>query len=232
MENELKHLAVILDGNRRCAEKQGLDIVEGHRRGAERVLELVENLEPTGIEYLTLYAFSTENWKRPENEVNALMGLLCDFLDQYTDRLVKKQIRLRFAGRRERIPEACLKRMDLAVEATRNGKRTVIVALNYGGRAELADAAKKIAAKIRLGGLDEDHISEETVAENLYLPDVPDVDLLIRPGGEQRISNFLLWQISYAELYFTNTLWPDFDRSALDSAIHEFQHRKRRFGGK
>lgn len=232
-KTELLHLAVILDGNGRWAEKHSLPRSEGHREGAKRVLELVENLKETPVCCLTLYAFSTENWNRSEKEVSALMNLLCEFLDEYTDKLTEQNIRLLVMGRRDRLPEECLTRIDRAVSKTaKNKKFTLIFAIDYGGRAELRDAVVKIAKKVRNGKLDPDALDEQTIAENLYLPGIPEPDLLIRTGGELRVSNFLLWQISYTELYFTDVLWPDFGREELFQAINNFHQRQRRFGGR
>ena len=233
-KNELTHLAIILDGNGRWAEKHGVPRVEGHKAGAERVLKLVEDLNcfPT-IKYLTLYAFSTENWNRSEEEVSALMELLCMFLDQHCETLIRNKIRLLISGKREKMPEKCLKRMDQVTALTsENYKKTVIFAINYGGRQEITDAVRKIAEKIQTGSMGIDEINESKIAENLYHPDVPDPDLLVRTSGELRISNFLLWQISYSELYFTDVLWPDFDKMQLEKAIYSYNNRDRRFGGR
>lgn len=233
MENDLIHLAIIMDGNGRWAERHHLPRVEGHKAGAERVVDIVNYLKETSIKYLTLYAFSTENWKRSEEEVTAIMDLLCDFLDEYTPELIKNKVRLLVSGSRDRMPERCLQRLDHTVEVTsKDYERTVIFALNYGGRMEITDAVKKIAAQVKDGKLNIDDISEDKIAENLYLPEVPDADLMIRTSGEIRISNFLLWKISYSELYFTDVLWPDFDKDELFKAIEIYKNRKRRFGGR
>lgn len=233
MENDLTHLAIIMDGNGRWAEKHGLTRAEGHKTGAERVVDMVNLLKDTSIKYLTLYAFSTENWKRSDEEVNAIMDLLCDFLDHYTEELIRNKVRLLVSGSRERIPEQCLKRLDHTIEVTsKDYERTVIFALNYGGRMEITDAVRKIAAKIQNGSLKTEDITEGVIAENLYLPEIPDPDLMIRTSGEIRISNFLLWKISYSELYFTDVLWPDFDKDELFKAIDTYKNRKRRFGGR
>lgn len=233
-KNELTHLAIILDGNGRWAEKHGVPRVEGHKAGAERVLQLVEDLNcfPT-IKYLTLYAFSTENWNRSEEEVSALMELLCMFLDQHCETLIRNKIRLLISGKREKMPEKCLKRMDQVTALTsENYEKTVIFAINYGGRQEITDAVRKIGNKIKAGELDPDSITEQTIADHLYLPGIPDPDLMIRTSGEERISNFLLWQLSYAEFYFTDIYWPDFDDAQLDKAISTYYKRNRRFGGR
>lgn len=233
MENDLTHLAIIMDGNGRWAEKNNVSRVEGHKAGAKRVIDLLIQLKETSVKYLTLYAFSTENWKRSEEEVSAIMDLLCNFLDEYTNELIKYKIRLLVAGSRDRMPEKCLQRMDYTIEATsKNYEKTLIFALNYGGRMEITDAVRKIATQVQDGTLNIENITEDTVAENLYLPEIPDPDLMIRTSGEIRISNFLLWKISYSELYFTDTLWPDFDKTELFKAIDTYKNRKRRFGGR
>lgn len=233
-KNELTHLAIILDGNGRWAEKHGVPRVKGHEAGAERVLQLMEDLKDfPAIQYLTLYAFSTENWNRSEEEVSALMELLCLFLDQHCETLIKNKIRLLVAGQREKMPQKCLEQIDKVTALTsENYEKTVIFAINYGGRQEITDAVRKIAEKIQAGSMGVDEINESTIAENLYHPDVPDPDLLVRTSGELRISNFLLWQISYSELYFTEVLWPDFDKTQLEKAINSYYNRDRRFGGR
>ncbi len=233
-KNELTHLAVILDGNGRWAEKHGVPRAEGHKAGAERVLQLMEDLNDfPSIKYLTLYAFSTENWNRSEDEVSALMELLCLFLERHCETLVKNRIRLLIAGRREKMPQKCLEQIDKVTALTsENYEKTVIFAINYGSRQEITDAVRKIAEKIQAGSMTVDEIDEQKIAENLYLPCVPDPDLLVRTSGELRISNFLLWQISYSELYFTDVLWPDFDKIQLEKAINSYYNRDRRFGGR
>ncbi len=233
MGNELKHLAVILDGNGRWAEKHGLPRLEGHKRGAERVDELIRNLKETSVDYLTLYVFSTENWSRSDEEVSGLMDMLSGFLDENMEKLREYRIRLLVSGRRDRIPAECLEKIDRAVKYTAEDyQRTVIFALNYGGRQEIVDAVQKIACRVRSGELNADEINEQVIADNLYQPDVPDPDLLIRTSGELRLSNFLLWESSYTEFYFTDILWPDFDKAELEKAIESFHNRKRRFGGR
>ena len=214
-KNELTHLAIILDGNGRWAQQHGLERVEGHKAGAENVLKLIETLDDfPSIRYLTLYAFSTENWNRSQEEVDALMELFCQFLDHYSGLLLEKKVRLLITGQRERMPQKCLERMDKVTALTsKDYKKTVIFAINYGGRQEIMDAVRKIAEKISSGSLTVDAVDEAQISANLYHPDVPDPDLMVRTSGELRISNFLLWQISYSELYFTDTLWPDFDKT-------------------
>ena len=228
-----RHLAVILDGNGRWAERRGLSRVEGHREGALNVLRFIENMQNYTTEYLTLYAFSTENWKRSEEEVHALMSLLCSFLDENLNILISSRIRLLASGRIEALPEPCRERLALAAEKTGSDfQRTLILALNYGGRSEIVDAARKIAKEVREGKLSPDQLTEESFSRYLYFPDMPDPDLLIRTSGEMRLSNFLLWELSYAELYFTETLWPDFDRAELEKAMLSYRKRNRRFGGR
>ena len=235
MENELfpRHIAIIMDGNGRWAKKHGLERVEGHRAGAVAVKNLVENLKDTGIQYLTLYAFSTENWKRSKEEVDALMELLAEFIDANLCLLMENNVRLLVSGRIEGLPEKARKKLKEAIQKSAgNTGGTVIFALNYGGRAEIADAAKKIAQKVLNGEMTPEQIDEKVVAQNLYLPDIPDPDLLIRTSGELRLSNFLLWELSYSEIYVTNTYWPDFDLAELNKALDAFQRRNRRYGGR
>ncbi len=236
MENERvipRHVAIIMDGNGRWAKQHGLERVEGHRAGAEAVKNLVQNLKNTGIQYITLYAFSTENWKRSKEEVDALMELLVEFIDLNLHYLLEENIRLLVTGRIEGLPEKARNKLKDAIRKTAsNSNGTLIFALNYGGRAEIADAAKKIAQKAVKGEIDPDQIDEKLFAQNLYLPEVPDPDLLIRTSGELRLSNFLLWELSYSEIYVTDTYWPDFDIAELNKAIDAFQKRNRRFGGR
>ena len=236
MENESivpRHVAIIMDGNGRWAKQRGLERVEGHRAGAEAVKNLVQNLKNTGIQYLTLYAFSTENWKRSKEEVDALMELLAEFIDANLHLLIENQVRLLVTGRIEGLPEKAREKLKDAIRKTsRFTGETVIFALNYGGRAEIADAATKIAEKVKSGELDPEQIDEKLFAQNLYLPEVPDPDLLIRTSGELRLSNFLLWELSYSEIYVTDTYWPDFGLAELNKAIDAFQKRNRRFGGR
>lgn len=230
---DLRHLAIIMDGNGRWAQQRGLPRFEGHLAGARRVVELIPFMEKFGIEYITLYAFSTENWKRSAEEVQYLMNLLADFLDDNLENMCKNRIRLRVTGRLADLPEFCVQRLNSVMEKTScYQERTLILALNYGGRTELTDAVRKIAASVQDGSLRPEDIEEKTISEHLYLPDVPDPDLMIRTSGELRISNFLLWQLSYAEFYFTDTFWPDFDEAELTKALDAFRKRNRRFGGR
>jgi len=236
MENKRiipRHVAIIMDGNGRWAKQHGLERVEGHRAGAVAVKNLVESLKKTGIQYLTLYAFSTENWKRSKEEVDALMELLAEFIDANLPLLMENDVRLLVSGRIEGLPEKAREKLKDAIrKSSSNTSGTVIFALNYGGRAEIADAAKKIAQKVQKGEISPEQIDEKLFAQNLYLPDVPDPDLLIRTSGELRLSNFLLWELSYSEIYVTDTYWPDFDLTELNKAIDAFQTRNRRFGGR
>lgn len=225
-----RHVAVIMDGNGRWAVGRDRPRVEGHRAGAESVRETVETSARLGIEVLTLYAFSTENWKRPRHEVWTLMNLLRDYLRRELGTLQKNGIRLRILGRRDRLDTALLRALDRAVEATSSGTRMVLnVALNYSGRSEIVDACRSIVGEWAAGQQVE--IDEETLGRHLSTAGQPDPDLLIRTSGEMRISNFLLWQLAYAEIWVTPTLWPDFRKGHLFEAILAFQERDRRFGG-
>ena len=232
--SELRHVAVILDGNGRWAAQHGVERKEGHLAGANRVVDFLNYIgKYDSIRYVTLYAFSTENWKRSKDEVDALMNILAQFLDDNLEVLLKEKVRLLTTGDISALPEACRIRLDkVKRETATDFTRTFILALNYGSRMEITDAVKKIAAEVKSGTLSLDDITEKTVADHLYLPEVPDPDLLIRTSGEERVSNFLLWQISYSEFYFTKTLWPDFDINEFDKAVQAFYGRKRRFGGR
>lgn len=227
-----RHVAIIMDGNGRWARSRGLDRVKGHEQGALGVRPIVEHAGRLGIEVLTLYSFSVENWKRPAEEVGALMRLYTYYMERELETLMRENIRFRQIGRREGLPGEVLDAVDRLTEQTRhNTAATLCLAVNYGGRAELTDAVRRIAERVAAGELDPSAISESTVAEHLYTSDLPDPDLLIRTAGEQRVSNYLLWQISYAELYVTQTLWPDFTPGSLNEAIEDYAGRTRRFGG-
>lgn len=232
-KNIPKHIAIIMDGNGRWAEQHGLERVEGHRAGAMAVKTLLENLKDSGVEYVTLYAFSTENWKRSKEEVDALMELLSEFIDANLEVLKKNRVRLLVTGRMEGLPEKTRNKLKNAIrETSADYIATMILALNYGGRAEIADAAARIAADAAAGKIKAEQVDEKLFAQYLYHPEVPDPDLLIRTSGELRLSNFLLWELSYSELYATSTYWPDFDVNELDRAIASYQNRNRRFGGR
>lgn len=237
MENDKlavpRHIAVIMDGNGRWAKQRGLPRVEGHIAGAERVREVLRYAREFGVEYMTLYAFSTENWKRSREEVDALMDLLSRFIDGYLDEMKQNNVRLLVSGRIDGLPERAANDLKRAMAETASlTGHTLILALNYGGRSEIADAAKKIAEEVRHGRLDPVKIDEQLFSRYLYLPDVPDPDLMIRTSGEFRLSNFLLWELSYAEFYVTDTYWPDFDREEFRKAIESYSKRDRRFGGR
>ncbi len=220
-----KHVAIIMDGNGRWAKKRGLPRVFGHKEGAKAAEKAINFASDIGIEYLTLFAFSTENWARPEEEVNFIFKLLVEYINDKLSSLLERNINLRFLGRKDSLPENILLTIEHAEkETSKCTGLNLIVALNYSGRAEIVDAVKKIVNK---GILD---ISEENFRNFLYFPDVPDPDLLIRTSGEIRISNFLLWQLAYTELYFTEVLWPDFDEREFLKALYAFQSRERRFG--
>jgi undecaprenyl diphosphate synthase len=222
-----------MDGNGRWARQRGLKRTQGHEAGEEALFEAVEGALELGIGYLTVYAFSTENWRRPLDEVRFLMNFNESILLRRRQELHERGVRIRFAGRRGgRVPPRVLRRMQESEELTgRNRTMTLVIALNYGGRAELADAARAIAREVAEGRLDPEKVDEKSVARHLYLPDVPDPDMLVRTSGEYRLSNYLLWQLAYAELYFTDVLWPDFKREHLYEAVKAYQTRDRRFGG-
>jgi undecaprenyl diphosphate synthase len=227
-----RHVAIIMDGNGRWAERRGLSRVEGHRAGKEAVSTVVRAAGDLGIEVLTLYAFSIENWNRPQSEVTELMRLAERYLDEELPEVMANDIQVRAIGRLDRLPPRVRKQIDHAVEKTRdNGKLKLVFALSYGGRAEIVDAARRIAREAEQGRVEPDAVDEKVFASYLYDPELPDPDLLIRTGGESRVSNFLLWQIAYSEIWVTNTLWPDFRRRELYEAILDFQRRERRYGG-
>ena len=220
-----------MDGNGRWAKKRGLPRVMGHRAGMKAVKEITKSCRDLGIKYLTLYAFSSENWKRPKAEVDALMRFLEEYIDKELRSFIKNGIRLNFIGRMGALPDFVRPKLKKAMEATADcGNMTLNVALNYSGRDEIVDAAKKFASQVKAGKLGADDLDEGSFSGFLYTAGQPDPDLLIRTSGEMRISNFLLWQISYAELYVTPKLWPDFRRGDLIDAINEYRKRERRFG--
>ena len=218
-----------MDGNGRWAQARGLERTEGHAAGEEALFDAIEGAQAIGVKWLTVFAFSTENWKRPPEEVKFLMNFNESLLERRSHELNDMGIRIRFAGRRNwRVPKRVLRRMDEAVELTKNNREmTLTIAFNYGGRAEIIDAVKQMLED----GVAIDRITERKLERYLYEPTMPDVDLLIRTSGEHRLSNFLLWQMAYSELLFTDTLWPDFRRKYLYEAVLEYQARDRRFGG-
>ncbi len=226
-----RHLAIIPDGNGRWAEARGLPREEGHRRGTEVVREVVRGCHELGIPMLTLYAFSQENWGRPRREVESLMGLLEHYLRGETEELMQHGVRVQAVGRIEGLPRETREALsELEARTEGNEDLTVIFALSYSGRAEIVDAVRSIARSVAAGQLEPDAIEEKTVASHLYAADLPDPDLLIRSGAEHRVSNFLLWQLAYTELFFTSQLWPDFTRQDLVEALDWYQKRERRLG--
>ena len=225
------HVAIIMDGNGRWAKRRFMPRLEGHRQGAKSVRRAVEFCRRNGVKFLTLYAFSTENWQRPETEVSGLMRLLSQFIDSELDEIHKNDIRFNIIGQLDRLPPMVKEKVSSALERTANNKTMVLtVALSYGGRQEIVSAAIKMSRSIRSGALQEKEIDDKVFESFLDTSGIPDPDLLIRTGGEIRISNFLLWQAAYSELYFTDLLWPDFDEDAFWSAIEAFRSRQRRFG--
>jgi len=227
-----KHIAVIMDGNGRWAQRQGLPRIEGHRRGVESVRRTTEECARLDIEQLTLYCLSSENWKRPQHELEFLMHLLEQYMIEERSTIMDQNIRVSVIGRRRDIPQAVQREMQKTIDlsATNTGMR-LCLAINYGSRLELVDAIRRIAAEVQQGRLDPAEIDEATVSEHLYTAGMPDPDLLIRTAGEMRVSNFLLWQISYAEMWVTDHCWPEFRESDLHEAIRNFAARDRRFGG-
>jgi undecaprenyl diphosphate synthase len=227
-----RHIAVIMDGNGRWARQRGLPRIEGHRQGVTSVRRVTEECARLGIEQITLYCLSSENWKRPAEELDFLLQLLQQYLVEERPRLMEHQVRVTWIGRREGLPVEAVRALDetVGVSAGNTGLH-VCLALNYGSRAELVDAVRHIAAEVHEGTLTPADIGEETLAARLYTAGMPDPDLLIRTANEMRISNFLLWQISYAELWVTEVYWPDFDEAQLHAALRDYAARKRRFGG-
>ncbi len=227
-----RHVAFIMDGNGRWAKERGLSRVEGHKEGAKSLRAVLRAAHQAGVEYITIYAFSTENWKRPVQEIDGLMELLVHSLDTCEKELHTNRIRLRVMGQNNRLPLPVRSRMQKTVDATVHyADRTFIIAFNYGSKTEITDAVRQVAGKVQTGEIDLNEINEQTVSDHLYLPDVPDPELMIRTSGEMRLSNFLLWQGAYAEFYVTDTLWPDFREAQLFEALKTYGERSRRFGG-
>ncbi|MBU0699414.1 MAG: isoprenyl transferase [Proteobacteria bacterium] len=225
------HVAIIMDGNGRWARKRFLNRIKGHEKGAETVRNIVRACREIGIRHLTLYAFSTENWERPKHEIAALMTLLKQFLKSERKELMDNHIRLNAIGQIERLPEDVQDTLNETMKLTKaNDKMCLNLALSYGGRAEIVHMVKAIAVMVRNGAIDPDSITSGMIAEQLYTRDIPDPDLLIRTSGEMRISNFLLWQIAYTEIYVTDTLWPDFGKEEFIRILQDYQHRERRYG--
>jgi len=226
-----RHVAVIMDGNGRWAKQRGLNRLRGHEEGARSVRAVLQGCRNLGIHYLTLYAFSVENWRRPHNEVRGLMLLLRRYLAEDEKDLHENRVQFRTIGRTTDLPAPLRKTLADVTEKTKNYERGVLtLALSYGGRAEITDATRAIAEKVKQGVLSPEDITEETIAAHLYDPTLPDPELMIRTSGEMRLSNFLLWQLSYSELYITETLWPDFREEHLREAVAAYQQRHRRFG--
>ena len=226
------HVAIIMDGNGRWAKQRNLPRVEGHRSGAESVRAVERTAGEIGIKYLTLYAYSVENWSRPKEEVDTLMKYLARYLKSEAAELQKNNVRLEVIGQIYRLPEPVQEQLKKTIQAlSRNNGLTLVLALSYGSRTEMVDAIRGIATKVQQGKLDPAEITEQTISQHLYTKNIPDPDLLIRTSGEMRLSNFLLWQISYAELVVTPTLWPDFRKKDFFEALEEFTRRHRRFGG-
>ncbi|MGE0422181.1 MAG: isoprenyl transferase [Reyranellaceae bacterium] len=226
-----RHVAIIMDGNGRWAKARGLPRTAGHRRGVETVREVVRGAGELGIAYLTLFGFSTENWKRPADEVDFLMGLLRHYMRSELDTLAKEGARLRVIGDRDGLPRDIATMIGEAETRTRaNARINVTIALNYGGRADIVRAAQRLAERVAAGALAPEAIDEGTLTRELLTAEIPDPDLLIRTSGEQRISNFLLWQSAYAEMLFVDTLWPDFGKAQLAAAVAEYSRRERRYG--
>jgi undecaprenyl diphosphate synthase len=231
LKNIPRHIAIIMDGNGRWAKERGLPRTEGHRNGADTVRRVTEACGELGVEFLTLYAFSSENWKRPKREVEALMKLLEAFLRTKTPEMIEQNVRLQAIGRLHDLPQSCQQQLHRSIEQTsQNTGLTLILALSYGGREEIVDGVKSLLESIERGHLDKCMIDTEVFSKHLYTRYYPDPDLLIRTSGEMRLSNFLLWQLSYTEFYITETLWPDFGKPDLVNAIASYAKRHRRFG--
>ena len=228
-----KHIAIIMDGNRRWAREKGLDPKQGHREGAKTLEKIVRYANKIGLEYITVYAFSTENWKRSEDEVGALMILLQKYLDDYSKRADTENIKVKVLGDITRLSEGMQKSIKKCMERTKNNTGVVFnIALNYGSRNEIVSAVKNIAYEVKNENINVEDITEDTISNNLYTAGEPDPDLLIRTSGELRLSNFLLWQLAYTEFLFVDKHWPDFSEEDIDMAIEVFQKRNRKFGGK
>jgi undecaprenyl diphosphate synthase len=227
-----RHIAIIMDGNGRWASERGLPRIKGHEAGSTSVRAVTEECVALGVEYLTVYAFSTENWKRPPEEVSALWTLLEEFVAQELPTMMENNVKLRTIGRTHELPASSQRALEKAIaETSGNTAITLILALNYSGRSELVDAARSLCAQAAAGTLDPASVEAETISGHLYTHDFPDPDLLIRTSGEMRLSNFLLWQLSYTEIVVTQKLWPDFGKEDLRAAIDEFKKRQRRYGG-
>ena len=232
METEIcKHIAIIMDGNRRWAKRRGMPQSFGHKKGAENVVKITRAMKESGVKYLTLYAFSTENWQRSQEEVDTLMQLLRDYLDKEFKEIMDNDVRIIFIGERSMLSDDIQQKMvRIEKESAKNTSLTLCVALSYGSRQEILFAAKKAMKLAKEGKLNSEDLTQEKFTSLLYTAEIPDPDILIRTSGEQRISNYLLWQLAYTELFFTDTLWPDFDKPELLDIIKKFSTRERRYG--
>ncbi len=229
--NLCEHIAIIMDGNGRWAKKRGMPRTFGHKKGAENVVNITRAMKESGVKYLTLYAFSTENWQRSEEEVSALMNLLKEYLNKEFREIMENDVRLLFIGEKEMLAQDIQQKIAELEEKSKDNKSlTLCVALSYGSRQEIVNAVKSIAKDVETGNAKIDDISIDLISKRLYTKDIPDPDILIRTSGEQRISNYLLWQLAYTELFFTNTLWPDFGKEELLDIIQQFNNRERRYG--
>ena len=231
IEKAPKHVGIIMDGNGRWAKKRGLPRSAGHRAGAQKLRVITEYAKSLGVKYITAYAFSTENWKRPKAEVDSLMELLLEYLRD-REQLAGKDVIIRVIGDRSTLSDEINREIDIVEECTKDREGLVLyLAINYGGRQEIVRAVKDLGKQLKDGGLSEENITEQMISDRLYTPDVPDVDLIIRPSGELRLSNFLLWQSAYSEFWFSDINWPDFTEKDFAGAILDYQNRNRRFGG-
>ena len=230
-DNSCKHIAIIMDGNGRWAKKRGMPRTFGHKKGAENVVNITRAMKESGVKYLTLYAFSTENWQRSEDEVKALMDLLREYLDKEFKEIMDNNVKLVFIGERYMLSDDIREKIEYLEKTSKdNSDLTLCIALSYGSRHEIVNATKNIAKAYANREINLDDITFDLVSNNLYTKDIPDPDILIRTSGEQRISNYLLWQLAYTELFFTNTLWPDFNKDELMAIIEQFNNRERRYG--
>lgn len=226
----LRHVAIIMDGNNRWAKREGKQGIMGHRAGVERIRDVLEACRKKHVEVLTVFAFSSENWRRPPKEVEALMGLFYSYLKREARRLAEEQVKLKVIGNRSRFSESLLRAIEEAENTASEGDATLVIAADYGGQWDMAQAARKLMDEVIAGRIRPDDISPEAIDRHISTRELPPLDLLIRTGGELRISNFLLWQAAYAELYFSPLLWPEFDGAAMEEAIADFYQRQRRFG--
>jgi len=230
LANAPRHIAIIMDGNGRWAKRRGLLNINGHKAGVERIRDMLDVCRDNGVEALTLFAFSSENWQRPKREVDALMNLFHTYLQKESPRMRDEGIRLRIIGGRDKFSEKILNAIEQAEALTKDGHRHLIIAADYGGKWDIANACRNVVEQVQRGELSIDQVDENAIGKFTALADLPHLDLLVRTGGEVRISNFMLWQAAYAELYFSETLWPDFTSKDLQAAIDEFSRRQRRFG--